>query len=167
MEEQHFYFFSPAHMSQGEFTACASHFWKQGTLLCKHWSYASLGYPWLHRCKELLSHILLVFQPLCLWGLQQQQNPWVWTRVYQGWQGDDIKYKSEYLNKLGSWYKPQLALIYMQRKQGKRREEGIGDYQGSAKPTSSSHGIKWKNLFFQHITLPGTLSESRAPLWAT
>lgn len=37
-------------------------------LLCKHWSYASLRYPWLQRCKELLNYIPLVFQPLCLWG---------------------------------------------------------------------------------------------------
>lgn len=109
VEEHFFCFLSPTHMSQGEFIVCASHFWKQRTLLCKHWSYASLRYPWLHRCNELLNYILLVFQPLCLWGLLQQQKPWVWTRVYHGWQGDDIKYKSEYLNKLGSWYNPSWS----------------------------------------------------------
>lgn len=34
----------------------------------------------------------------------------------------------------------------MQSKQGKRREEGIRDYKGFSKPTSSFHGIKLKNL---------------------
>lgn len=57
--EKHYSYFSSVHISQGELTICAPHFWKQCAKLCKHWFYASFRYPWLHRCKDFLNDILL------------------------------------------------------------------------------------------------------------
>lgn len=126
VEEQYFYFLSPAHTSWREFTACASHFWKQGTFYSVNTGHmhhlGTRGYKDV-KSSWITSHL---FSSLSACeALLQQQKPWVWTRVYQGWQGDNIKYKSEWLNKLGSWYSPSQSLFICRMSKERGEKEAL------------------------------------------